>query len=406
MLERIVRGIVPAKHHTALRDVNGRLLYEHCHTRQGFEGPYTISYHLERPHIWRAVDTAELAELRLTTPLGFPLAASAGSVPLRRRHFQSAKLREQGTSLAASTAFASTTPLAARIPLLFNADIVISALFPQVSDSLYFSNGDADDLFYIHQGAGTLRSALGDLAFQSGDYLFIPRGLLHRFLLPEGLSQSWLSLECFGALGLLPQWLNAHGQLRMGAPYCHRDFQNPVFNGPRDEDIRLIVVKRQNQFDTFAAPHSPLDVVGYDGAVYPLVFPISKFQPRVGQVHLPPTVHGTFATRGALICSFVPRPVDFDRNAVPCPYPHSSVDVDEVLFYAQGNFTSRRGIESGSLSLHPAGIPHGPHPGAYEASIGSSRTDELAVMIDCSQPLALTSFAREIEDPGYDASFG
>jgi len=178
-----------------------------------------------------------------------------------------------------------------------------------------------------------------------------------------------------------------------------------VFHGPRDEQIRQLVVKRQQAFHGFLWPHSPLDVVGYDGAVYPLIFPISKFAPRVGQVHLPPTYHGTFSARGALICSFVPRPLDFHPDAVPCPYPHSSVDVDEVLFYAHGNFTSRLGIESGSLSLHPAGLPHGPHPGAYEASLGAPSTDELAVMLDCYQPLSLTPFAAGIDDTDYEASF-
>jgi homogentisate 1,2-dioxygenase len=165
------------------------------------------------------------------------------------------------------------------------------------------------------------------------------------------------------------------------------------------------VVKRGGAYHGFALDASPLDVVGWDGALYPFALPILCFQPRVGQVHLPPIVHGTFAMRGALACSFVPRPLDFHPEAIPCPYPHASVDVDEVIFYVRGSFTSRKGVGRGSISLHPAGVMHGPHPGAYEGSIGARSTDELAVMLDCERPLRATLEARGVEDPGYEASF-
>ncbi|MGZ3443457.1 MAG: homogentisate 1,2-dioxygenase, partial [Polyangia bacterium] len=195
------------------------------------------------------------------------------------------------------------------------------------------------------------------------------------------------------------------GQLRMDAPYSHRDFKVPAFVGPSDEGIRTVVVKRGGAFSGFEWTASPLDVVGWDGTVYPWAFPILNFQPRVSSVHLPPTWHGTFATRGALVCSFVPRPVDFGPDAIPCPYPHASVDCDEFLFYARGNFTSRKGVGSGSVSHHPAGIPHGPHPGAYEGSIGSKATDELAVMLDTYAPLSPTAAALGVEDAAYHDSF-
>jgi len=174
---------------------------------------------------------------------------------------------------------------------------------------------------------------------------------------------------------------------------------------PRDEGIRETVVKRQDVFHGFTTRDAPLDVVGWDGSVYPWAFPILNFQPRVGLTHLPPTWHGTWATRGALICSFVPRPTDFHPEAIPCPYPHSSVDVDEFIFYCKGNFTSRKGVSPGSMSLHPAGIPHGPHPGSYEGSIGSKETNELAVMLDCFLPLTPTVHALALEDPNYQQSF-
>ncbi len=219
------------------------------------------------------------------------------------------------------------------------------------------------------------------MRFEQDDYVFVPKGLAHRFV-PDDAPQYWLTVECHGGLWLPKQWRNEVGQLRMDAPYCHRDFRRPEFEGPRDEGIRDVVVKRGGRFHGFRQPHSPLDVVGWDGTVYPWAFPILNFQPRAGLVHLPPTWHGTFAARGALICSFVPRVVDFHPEAIPCPYPHSSVDVDELLFYCRGNFTSRKGVGPGSISHHPPGIPHGPHPGSYEKSIGTARTDELAVMID------------------------
>jgi homogentisate 1,2-dioxygenase len=191
----------------------------------------------------------------------------------------------------------------------------------------------------------------------------------------------------------------------MDAPYSHRDFRKPEFVGPVDEEIRDIVVKRGDVYYGFRSPHPPLDVVGWDGALYPCVFPILAFQARVGQVHLPPNVHATFEAGGALLCSFVPRPLDYHPAANPCPFPHSSVDVDEVLFYANGAFGSRRGIAEGSLSHHPAGIAHGPHRGAYEAAPGKAHTEELAVMIDCARPLRRTPEAREAEDLEYHASF-
>ena len=199
---------------------------------------------------------------------------------------------------------------------------------------------------------------------------------------------------------------NSAGQLRMDAPYCHRDFRTPEFRGPLDEGIRQVAVKRQDRLHAYVTGESPLDVVGWDGTVYPVVFPILKFQPRVGLVHLPPTWHGTFAGSGALVCSFVPRPVDFHPQAIPCPYPHSNVEVDEVIFYCSGGFTSRRGIGAGSVSFHPAGIPHGPQGDAYERSIGTQRTDELAVMLDVYKPLCPTDQALEVEDTSYPDSFG
>ncbi len=387
MIERRFAGRIPPKHHTALRDDQGGLHHEECLTRDGFDGPYTIMYHRHRPHTAISMPAAH--------GWAVPTPNSATPAHLARRHYRGQDLKTRGGP-----------PIDARVPILFNDDVVLSLVFPDAADPVYFANGDADDLFYVHAGSGVLRSPLGDLRFAPGDYVFVPRGLLHRLVPAPGVPQHWLSIACLGGLTLPRQWRNEIGQLRMDAPYCHRDFRAPEFVGPIDEGIRESVVKRNGTFHGFAHPESPFDVVGWDGTVYPFAFPILNFQPRVGLVHLPPTWHGTFATRGALICSFVPRPLDFHPNAVPCPYPHSSVDCDEFIFYCRGSFTSRRGVGAGSVSLHPAGIPHGPHPGTYESSIGKHHTDELAVMLDTFKPLRPTAAAIAIEDPDYERSFG
>jgi homogentisate 1,2-dioxygenase len=380
---RVQRGEVPRKHHIAFRDAEGRLRHEECFTRAGFDGPYTIAYHVNRPH------AQHVAEARH----GWNVPAATPPRAILKRHYRTQDLPAPGGG-----------PVDARVPLLFNGDVVAGILAPTGPDPVYAANGDADDLFYVAEGGGILRSPLGDLRFEKDDYVYVPRGLLHRFL-PDPGPQRWLSLECLGGVWLPKQWRNETGQLRMDAPYCERDFRLPEFKGPTDEGLREQVVKRNGAFHGFRYDASPLDVVGWDGAVYPLAFPILNFQPRAGLVHLPPTWHGTFAARGALVCSFVPRVLDFHPEAIPCPYPHASVDVDEILFYVRGEFTSRRGVGPGSISHHPAGVMHGPHPGAYEGSIGVKTTSELAVMLDCYQPLSATPAALGVEDLDYQESF-
>ncbi len=385
MLDRMCVGDVPPKPHLVFRAASGALLYEECVTRGGFDGAFSILYHEGRPH-----EAEPLADDATGFPVPGQHTAPGG---LLRRHYRCLDVGPAGGGA-----------LESRRPLLFNADVVIGIARPDSPDRAYFVNADADDLFFVLRGGGTLRSAFGDLAFGKGDYVCVPKGTLHRFV-PDGGEQAWLSIECKGGVGLPAAYRNAVGQLRMDAPYSHRDFRRPHFTGPIDEHLRDISVKRGDRFFAFRSRTTPLDVVGWDGTAYPFALPILAFQPRVGQVHLPPTVHGTFAARGALVCSFVPRPLDFHPDANPCPYPHQSVDVDEVLFYANSAFGSRRGIGEGSLSHHPAGIPHGPHPGAYESAPGTKTTGELAVMLDCYAPLERTDHALACEDPGYHASF-
>jgi homogentisate 1,2-dioxygenase len=384
MLDRIAVGEIPRKHHIVFRDAAGALRHEECLTRDGFDGPYTIAYHTHRPH------THRVAELRH----GFAPPRATESHHLAKRHFKTQDL----TPLRGA-------PVDVRVPLLFNDDVCVSVVHPDREDPVYFSNADGDELYYIFKGSGLLRTPLGDLRYNADDYVAVPRGISYRFVPDADVEQYWVVFEFSGSLHLPRQWRNETGQLRMDAPYCHRDFRRPEFRGPLDEGIRELLVKRNGSFHGFALEHSPLDVVGWDGTVYPWVFPILNFQARAGLVHLPPTWHGTFAARGALICSFVPRAVDFHPEAIPCPYPHSSFDCDEMIFYCRGNFTSRRGVGPGSVSYHPAGIPHGPHPGAYEASIGHRETSELAVMMDSFKALTPTTYALKVEDPAYQHSF-
>lgn len=389
MLDRMVVGEVPDKPHTALRDAAGRLRYEECLTRDGFDGPYTILYHAERPH------TAALAGAAHGWQL--PQPAEGAARPLARRHYRSQALPRHGGAA-----------VDARQPLLFNDDVVLSVAHPDQPDPVYLANGDGDDLMFVFEGGGVLRSPLGELRFAQNDYIFVPRGLPHRFF-PDAGPQYWLSIECAASFALPKQWRNEVGQLRMDAPYSHRDFRRPTWQPPgavADDGVRDLVVKRAGAFHGFRYAHAPLDVVGWDGTVYPWAFPMLNFQARVGMIHLPPTWHGTFAARGALVCSFVPRPLDFHPQAIPCPYPHSSVSCDEFIFYCRGNFTSRKGVGPGSISHHPAGIAHGPHPGAYEESIGVHETTELAVMLDTYKPLTPTAAALAVEDPAYHESFG
>jgi homogentisate 1,2-dioxygenase len=382
MLDRMQLGDVAGKHHIQLRGPEGELRFEECFTRDGFDGPYTILYHLRRPHTHRIGKAMH----------GWTAPVAAAERALAKRHYKTGELAKQGGA-----------QIDARVPLLFNDDVISGVAFPTAEDPVYVADGDADELIYVHRGGGVLRSLLGDVAFAQGDYVFVPRGLLHRFI-PDG-PQEWFWFSLTGGLHVPKQWRNEVGQLRMDAPYSHRDFKRPVLAAPRDEGLRELVVRRSGTWHGFTLDSSPLDAVGWDGTVYPWAFPILAFQPRVSSVHLPPTWHGTFAAKGALICSFVPRPVDFHPDAIPCPYPHSSTHCDEIIFYADGQFTSRRGVGPGSISHHPMGVPHGPHPGSYEKSIGATRTDELAVMCDLFAPLKATPAALSVEDPGYQDSF-
>jgi homogentisate 1,2-dioxygenase len=384
MIHRLQRGAVPAKHHTALR-IDGELAFEHCITRRGFDSYYTIAYHRRPPH-W--VDSQE----DVGPHPGHAVPAWDGA--LRRRHFLPSQLLPGGA------------PFVSRKLFLANRDLGIWFCRPDRDDDCLVANADGDELTFVHEGSGRVECALGIVEFSAGDYVYVPRALPHRWRLagPAFL----LVIEGRSGIDLPKQFRNHGGQLTMDAPYCHRDFREPAWpeGGPAALAApREMLVLRHGRLTRQILANDPFDVVGWDGQLWPFAFPIRAYQPKTGLVHLPPTTHITFAGGGFVVCSFVPRLVDYHADAIPCPYPHSSVDCDEFLFYVDGNFTSRKGIGRGSVSLHPVGLPHGPHPGRYEGSIGTVRTDELAVMVDTFDPLLPTDHAKAHEDPGYNQSW-
>ena len=384
MIHRLQRGLIPDKPHTAF-EVDGRLVYEHCVTRKGFEGIYTIQYHLRPPH-W-----VERAQALGRHP-GW--AEPRHQESLRRALYLTGRVAEGGTRFES------------RRLLLANADIGVWIGRPSTGDPTLVANADGDELTFVHAGSGRIECPLGVLRFQAHDYLYVPQGMPHRFLL-DGPAHL-LTIEAVSPLRIPSQYRCDEGQLSMYAPYTHHDFRAPEWPEGGPEALgapRRLLVKSGGQLTALELSHDPFDVVGWDGQLWPFAFPILAFQPKTGLVHLPPTIHTTFAGPGYVVCSFVPRAVDFHERAIPCPYPHSSPDCDEILFYVEGNFTSRRGVGPASISLHPRGLPHGPHPGTYEASIGTTRTEELAVMVDTFKPLLPTAHAVAIEDEGYNLSW-
>ena len=383
MIHRHILGRVPEKPHITFYDENGKLLMEQMVTREGFNGPFSILYYRIPP-----TDEFEVTSLELP---GFAPFQLVDKQPLHRRHIKSQELEHTGDFLAG------------RRTMLVNADVHVGIVKCAEPPRRFFSNGDGDELYFMTQGAGMVESVYGLLPFREHDYVWIPKSTPYRLHF-EGNRGTAIIFEGRPWLGIPGQYRNDWGQLTDYAPYSHRDFRVPQellhTNGSFQPPFELIT-KMCDELSLHQYRHNPLDVVGWDGMLYPVAFSIHDFQPKTGLVHLPPTIHTTFAGNGFVVCSFVPRMTDFHEKAIPCPYAHASVDMDEIMYYVNGNFASRRGIDNESISLHPYGISHGPHPGAYEASIGSKRTDELAVMCDAYKAFRLTTVAAGVEDPDY-----
>jgi homogentisate 1,2-dioxygenase len=375
---------MPRKRHIVFRRPDGGLYAEELIGHEGFVGTSSLLYHVHPPTTVLTARRIRDEHWEIDT-----------ETSLRHRHFLTSRVTKGGSATMDRT------------PLLFNHDIAMSYVEPDVIDAHFYRNSQADEVVYVVEGHGVLESVFGDLPYKAGDYLVIHRNITHRWRHDfAGGATKLLVMESAGHVRTPKRYRNEYGQILEGAPYSERDIRRPHHTEAHDERGEFpIYVKQYNAINELVLDHHPFDVVGWDGYFYPWAFNIHDFEPIVGRVHQPPPVHQTFQGDGFVICSFCPRPYDFDPEAVPAPYNHSNVDSDEVLFYASSEFMSRKGIEYGSITLHPDGLPHGPHPGRAEASIGAKYTNELAVMMDSFRPLHVAKAAMRFEDPAYHKSW-
>ena len=376
-------GSIPHKRHTQFRGDDGSLHHEEVMGVHGFAGAQSTLYHLRPPTRVRRIENLTLAETKIEEP-----------GPLRHRHLRSAALEGAGDAVSG------------RVQLMANGDLSLSVARPVKEMSYWYRFAHGDEILFIHEGSGSLHTQFGDLRYRPGDYIVIPTGVLWRLVPDTGVEQRMLVVEAYGHVGPPRRYINDFGQFLEHSPYCERDLRPPDDLVTHDEEGEFEVrIKARDRITRYFFDHHPLDVVGWDGHLWPYAFNIEDFEPITGRVHQPPPVHQTFEGPGFVLCSFVPRLFDYHPEAIPAPYNHSNVDSDEVIYYVDGAFMSRKGIESASITVHPNGIPHGPHPGTYEGSIGKERTEELAVMVDTFRPLELTRRATELEDPDYAYSW-
>lgn len=372
-------GSIPHKRHTQFRKPDGTLYAEELISTEGFSNILSLVYHCHPP--------------TLVKHIGDPIDARpkyAINNNLRHRSFLTFKTRPE------------TDYLKSRVILMGNNDLLLASAAPSAGmEDYYFKNSDSDEVIFVHEGSGVLKTIYGQIAFGYGDYLIIPRGTIYQLKF-EGVQNRLFITESFSPVYPPKRYLNKFGQFLEHSPYCERDLRLPEHLETHDEKGEFLVMIKKSGFIypyTFAT--HPFDAVGWDGFVYPYAFNIADFEPITGRVHQPPPVHQTFEGHNYVICSFVPRMYDYHPDAIPAPYNHSNVDSDEILYYVDGDFMSRKHVERGMISLHPKGIPHGPHPGTVEKSIGQTVTGELAVMIDPFYPLNITQAALDIEDAGY-----
>lgn len=376
-------GKIPHKRHTTFKKPDGSLHYEQLFGTEGFDGMSSLLYHLHRPTQVRSVsEPRDVA----------PQAAVRHNITSRML---------QGWELPPQDDF-----LVSRTPVLFNDDVILSMASPRKSMRDYFyKNADADELLFIHRGEGNLKTLLGNIRFGYGDYLVIPRGMIYQLDF-DSEDNRLLVLDSFEPIYTPKRYRNQFGQLLEHSPFCERDIRGPQELEVHDQAGEFLVkIKKENQLHELIYATHPFDVVGWDGYNYPYAFNIQDFEPITGRIHQPPPVHQTFETKSYVVCSFCPRLYDYHPESIPAPYNHSNIDSDEVLYYVDGDFMSRNHVDKGFFSLHPAGIPHGPHPGAYERSIGKKETGELAVMVDTFRPLRLTQQALDVQLDEYYLSW-
>ena len=376
-------GNIPHKRHTVFRQPNGNLYSEELFSTEGFSSNYSLLYHVYPPT--RILKVAEPIDVAPKIAMQYNL---------------------QHRSLITFGVKPAKDFLDSRVPLLVNNDIYIGTAAPQESMTTYFyKNADADEMLFIHEGSGKLKSAFGEIPFSYGDYVIIPRGLVYQLEF-DGPDNRILYAESFSPIVTPKRYRNHFGQLLEHSPYCERDIRKPQNLVTHDETGEFTIkIKKQNLLYPYTYANHPFDLTGWDGYVYPYAFSIHDFEPITGRVHQPPPVHQTFESSAFVICSFCPRLYDYHPQAIPAPYNHSNIDSDEVLYYVDGNFMSRKHVERGQITLHPKGIPHGPHPGMAEKSIGAKETLELAVMIDTFNALSITQQALDIEHKDYYKSW-
>jgi homogentisate 1,2-dioxygenase len=376
-------GAIPHKRHTQFRQKDGSLYSEQLFSTEGFSNDYTLMYHIHPPTEIIGTDepydvSPRIAEVQL----------------LKHRSLEGFKIKP------------GEDYLQSRHPILVNNDCHIVLAAPLGSMAAYFyKNADADELIFIHHGSGVLTTMYGELSFGYGDYLVIPRGTIYQISF-DGDDNRLFIVESYSPIRYPKRYLSPYGQLLENSPYCERDIRGPRELAPRNEKGDFLIrTKKKGRIYGIHYGHHPFDVVGWDGCCYPFAFSIHDFEPITGRVHQPPPVHQTFEGRNFVVCSFCPRLFDYHPLSIPAPYNHSNIDSDELLYYVDGDFMSRKHVTRGMLTLHPGGIPHGPHPGAVQRSIGAKETGELAVMVDTFHPLMLTVDALEIENPGYTMSW-
>jgi len=376
-------GNIPHKRHTIHKSPAGNHYYEQLFGTVGFDGMSSLLYHVHRP--------TQVKEIVGTKDVAPKIALEKNMRSLRLKGFEVAPVADH---------------LESRKPILVNSDLQIVLSAPTARKVDYFyKNADCDEMIFIHKGTGKLRTFLGTIEFAYGDYLLIPRGIIYQLEFDSEDNRHFI-VESHHPLYTPKRYRNWFGQLLEHSPFCERDIRRPQNLETHDEkgDFRMLVKKQGMLHEMIYATH-PFDVVGWDGYNYPYAFSIHDFEPVTGRVHQPPPVHQTFETSAFVVCSFVPRLYDYHPLSIPAPYNHSNIDSDEVLYYVDGDFMSRNDVAAGHISLHPAGIPHGPHPGAMERSIGKTKTDELAVMVDTFKPLQITEEALKIDDGKYYKSW-
>ena len=376
-------GKIPPKRHTIFEKPDGGLYYEELFGTIGFDGMSSLLYHTQRPtQVKEVLESHDLS-------------------PEISTRYNMKSLSLKGFDIKPCADF-----LESRKIVLTNKDLHIALAAPQESVTSYFyKNTDSDELLFIHKGSGTLKTQMGNIDFEYGDYILIPRGLIYQIHFETQENRLFI-VESKHPLYTPKRYRNWFGQHLEHSPYCERDMHPPSNLEVHDEKGDFILkVKKQEQLHHYVYAAHPFSVVGWDGYNYPYKLSIHDFEPITGRVHMPPPIHQTFETAAFVVCSFVPRLYDYHPKAIPAPYHHSNIDSDEVLYYVDGDFMSRNHIEKGQITLHPAGIPHGPHPGAVERSIGKTKTEELAVMVDTFAPLMLTKTGEELIDGNYYQSW-